>query len=395
MLEAGVKPADIREPDDLTALPFTSKADLETWSPELLCVPDAQIVDLCQTSGTTGAPVVLAQTEHDLQRLGYNEMRSLSVAGVGAPDRVMIACALGRCFMAGIAYFEGARKLGCRTIRAGSGSPTMLAEMIRLHCPTVIVGVPSQILEAAEVLSTGGLPTRQHSVRKIIAIGEPIRSPELELLPLGRRLVERWDAQVLGTYASTEMATAFPECEGGKGGGHIHPDLIVVELIGVDQKPVPPGMPGEVVATPLQVTGMPLLRLRTGDLAVRLTDTCPCGYATDRLGPVIGRQKQMLKIRGTTVYPQAIFSVLQGIAEVSNYFLEVYSEFDQSDKVRLTVGTVPDAAVTEAEIAERIRSRIRVLIEVIITDAESVTQRTLGSGKRKPQLFFDLRDKKL
>ncbi len=71
--------------------------------------------------------------------------------------------------------------------------------------------------------------------------------------------------------------------------------------------------------TPLQLEGMPLVRFRTGDISFLKHEPCPCGRRTPRLGPILGRLKQMLKVRGTTLYPQAVFSVLDGIPEVEEY----------------------------------------------------------------------------
>ena len=157
-----------------------------------------------------------------------------------------------------------------------------------------------------------------------------------------------WAAQVLGTYASTEMATSFTECAQGRGGGHVLPDLIAVEILNEAGEPVPPGQPGEVVATPLQVTGMPLLRLSTGDIAALLTDPCPCGRKTYRLGPVLGRKAQMLKVRGTTLYPPAIFAALQSLEGIRNYCLDVYQDHELSDRVRVAVGLEDGAASDRA-----------------------------------------------
>ena len=116
---------------------------------------------------------------------------------------------------------------------------------------------------------------------------------------------------MLGTYASTEMATSFADCTFGTG-GHLLPDLMVVEIVDDAGPPLPPGEPGEVVATPLQVSGMPLVRFRTGDIATLHAAPCPCGRTSPRLGPVIGRKSQMLKVKGTTVYPPAIFAAAAG-----------------------------------------------------------------------------------
>jgi phenylacetate-CoA ligase len=388
---AGLKPEDIRCVADLGRLPVTTKTDLAEHGDELLCVPEEQVVDVCQTSGTTGAPVALLQTEGDLRRLAYNEQSCFLAAGLTARDRVVVACALDRCFMAGLAYFEGLRRLGARAIRAGAGNPAILGEAILLHKPSAVIGVPSTLLEVGRLLHRRGVDVPGLGVGRLICIGEPVRDADLSLSALGRRLHDVWAAQVLGTYASTEMATSFTECAGGRGGGHILPDLIAVEILDEAGGPVPPGEPGEVVATPLQVTGMPLVRLSTGDIATLLTDPCPCGRHTHRIGPVLGRKAQMLKVRGTTLYPTAVFAALQSLEGVRNYCLEVEQDHELSDRVRVIVGLDDGTRLTEREISERIRGRVRVKLEVALAPADEIRQRTFVEGRRKPVLIFDHR----
>ncbi|RPJ37635.1 MAG: phenylacetate--CoA ligase family protein [Planctomycetaceae bacterium] len=388
---AGVKPQDVQCVADLRRLPLTTKADLAEHGDELLCVPESQVVDVCQTSGTTGAPVALLQTEKDLRRLAYNEQMCFLAAGLTARDRVLIACALDRCFMAGLAYFEGLRRIGATAIRAGAGSVSLVAEAILLHKPTAIIGVPSMLLEAGRLLRERGGNPAGLAIGRMICIGEPVRDEDLSLSALGRRLHDLWATQVLGTYASTEMATSFTECAQGRGGGHVLPDLIAVEILNEAGEPVPPGQAGEVVATPLQVTGMPLLRLSTGDIAALLTDACPCGRKTYRLGPVLGRKAQMLKVRGTTLYPPAIFTALQSLEGIRNYCLDVYEDHELSDRVEVAVGLEDGACLTEREISERIRGRVRVTLDVAIVPADEIQKRTRIEGRRKPVLVFDHR----
>jgi len=389
----GLDARDIRCVPDLRKLPFTTKDDLAEHGSRLRCVAPRDIVDLCQTSGTTGMPVTLEQTELDLQRLAYNEQSCFEAAGLTADDHVIVACAMGRCFMAGLAYFEGLRRLGATAIRIGAGRPAVLAEAVRIHRPTAIIGAPSNLVQTGKLLRSRGIEPSDVGVARLILIGEPVREADLSLSALGRRLSDLWKAQVLGTYASTEMATSFAECDGGSGGGHVLADLIVVEIVDEAGNPVAPGQPGEVVATPLQVTGMPLLRLRTGDIAALLPGPCACGRRTPRLGPVLGRKAQMLKVQGTTLYPASIFAALQEIEEVRNYYIEIEQDYELSDRPRVVVGLENGAAVTREEITGRICGRVRVTLDVAIATPEEVSQRTLLEDRRKPVLVFDHRHK--
>ena len=124
-------PEDFRSLADLAKLPLVGKADLTEHNRDFLAVSEDEIVDICQTSGTTGNPVTLWQTEGDLQRLARNEQLAFSIAAIKKSDRVLIGAALDRVFMAGLAYFLGLREIGATAIRAGSGQPALVAELIR------------------------------------------------------------------------------------------------------------------------------------------------------------------------------------------------------------------------------------------------------------------------
>lgn len=388
--QCGFTAAGIGSLDELRQLPLTDKNDLSRYNCDFLAVAEKDIVDVCQTSGTTGDAVTFWQTEADLQRLARNEQLAFTAAGVTATDRVLVGAALDRVFMAGLAYFLGLRKIGATVIRAGSGQPTLVAELIRRQRPNVLVGVPSLLLMVARQLIDRGEQPIELGVEKIICIGEPVRNEDLILSPLGQALTDLWGAQILGTYASTEMATAFADCSSGCG-GHLLPDLMIVEILNEAGDAVTEGEAGEVVVTPLGIEGTPLLRYRTGDIAQLHVEPCDCGRETPRLGPILGRRAQMLKCRGTTLFPTAVHGVLQQIKGVQGYYLEVYSEYDLSDRLRVVVGCCGD--LDAATVAEQIAAKTRVKPEVALVSPAEIKAKTLQPEMRKPVTFFDYRDK--
>ena len=72
----------IKTLEDLSVIPLTGKSDLQTYNDDFLCVPKERIVDYITTSGTLGDPVTFAMSDHDLERLAYNEAISFTCAGV-------------------------------------------------------------------------------------------------------------------------------------------------------------------------------------------------------------------------------------------------------------------------------------------------------------------------
>ena len=155
------------------------------------------------------------------------------------------------------------------------------------------------------------------------------------------------------------MGTAFTECSAGRGGHH-HPEMIIVEFLDEENKPVLEGEPGEVTITTIGVEGMPLLRFKTGDICHHHIEPCICGRNTMRLGPVIGRKQQMIKLKGTTLYPSAVYDVLNEIDFVENYIVEVSSNELGIDELLIKVGSDADSKNAEKKIKDNFRAKLRV-----------------------------------
>lgn len=388
-----IEPSSIRTIDDLQRLPFTEKKDLQLHNDDFLCVDRSEIIDYITTSGTLGDPVLFGCTDHDLERLAYNEHKSFACAGLKKGDILQLMTTLDKRFMAGLAYWMGIRHMGAGIIRVGNGNPELQWDTIRRLNPTAIMCVPSFILRLIEYAEQNNIDYRHSSIRKIIGIGEGLRDQQFQLNLLGQRIHDKWpNVQLYATYSSTEMSATFSECEHSCG-GHVHPELIIVEIIGEDDKPVADGQPGEIVITTLGVEGMPLLRFRTGDIAAKITEACACGRNSYRLTPLIGRKHNMIKLKGTTIYPPAINDVLDNVDFVGNYVVVVRMSEAGTDEVLVRVSIRPTITPDEAikTLKDHFRSRLRVtpLIEILPFDV--IQQINFPAKSRKPIKFIDER----
>ena len=381
----------IRTIEDLQNIPFTDKKDLQQHNRDFICVPKDKIIDYITTSGTTGDPVTFTCSEKDLQRLAYNEKISFMCAGLQPGNVLQLMTTLDKRFMAGLAYFLGIRELGAGIIRVGNGIPELQWDTINRIHPDSIMCVPSFILKLIQYAEEHNIDFRNSSVKRIIGIGESLRDQNFELNALGQKIKEKWDVELFATYSSTEMSTTFPECEYGCGGHH-HPELIIVEIIGDDDKPVAPGEVGEVVVTTLGVEAMPLLRFRTGDMASIHTEPCKCGRKSFRISPLVGRKNNMIKLKGTTLYPPAIFDVLNNTDYVENYVVYVQSNETATDEVLVKVGLKgnPQNDVVK-ELKDRFRAKIRVAPTVEVAPVEEIKAINYPSMSRKPIKFIDNR----
>lgn len=383
----------IRRIEDLRHLPFTDKKDLQRHNSEFLCVSPEKVIDYITTSGTLGDPVTFAMTDKDLDRLAYNEKISFRCAGVQPGDVVQLMTTLDKRFMAGLAYFLGLRALGAGVVRVGNGIPELQWDTIRRIRPNTIVCVPSFILHIIRYAEENGVDYRSSSVKKVVCIGENLREQDFSLNLLGRRIKEKWDVALFSTYASTEMATSFAECACGCGGHH-HPELIICELVDESGSPVEEGSVGELVVTTLGVEGMPLLRFKTGDLVSMHTSPCRCGRTSMRLSPVLGRTNHLIKLKGTTLYPPALFDVLDNTPYVERYVVEVGCNDSGNDSVLVRVGLRRQAADNAVkDLKDRFRARLRVAPEVEVCPPEVIQKINFPDLSRKPVKLIDKRKK--
>jgi phenylacetate-CoA ligase len=389
-VRAGIDISEIQHLEDLAALPVTTKADLQARHADFLCVSPRHIIDYVCTSGTQGVPVTFGLTDKDLDRLAYNEFLSLGCAGGNADELYQLTTTIDKRFMAGMAYFMGARRLGAGIIRVGGGVVEMQWDTIQRLQPTTLIAVPSFVVKLIDYAEQHGIDYAASSVRKVVCIGENIRRPDFSLNTLGQRIRDKWDLKLYSTYASTEMGTSFTECEAGQGGHH-HPELLIVEVLDQHNQPVADGEAGELAITTLGVEGMPLLRFKTGDICALHRSACSCGRTTTRISPIVGRKQQMLKYKGTTIYPQSIHDALHELPFVKNFLVESYTNDIGTDELLLHIGTDELTDHTRADLNEHLRAKLRVAPTLVFKPVAEIHQMQFAGDVRKPTTFLDRR----
>jgi phenylacetate-CoA ligase len=376
---------------DLQQLPVTTKEDLQHYNDDFLCVPITKIIDFATTSGTLGEPVTFGLTDKDLDRLAYNEAISFDCAGIKEGDLVQLMTTIDRRFMAGLAYFLGLRKMKVGVIRVGAGIPELQWDSILKYKPNYVITVPSFLLKLIEYAEVHGIDFNNSSIKGAICIGESLRNQELESNTLAKKINEKWNIKLFSTYASTEMSTAFTECERGVGGHH-HPELIIVEVLDENNHPVTDGESGELTFTTLGIEAMPLVRFKTGDIVQLHTDPCACGRNTFRVGPVIGRKQQMIKYKGTTLYPPAMNDVLNGFSNIESHIIEISTNELGTDEIVIKLAVKSETEEFLQEIKDHFRAKLRVTPKIEFTTKELLEKLIFQPMSRKPIHFFDKRN---
>ena len=363
---AGTVPESVQSLGDLSRLPFTNKQDLRDNYPfDLFAKPMSEVVRIHASSGTTGKPTVVGYTANDIEMWTGLAARALSLAGVTEQDIVQNSYGYGL-FTGGLGLHYGVEKLGAAVVPTSSGNTARQVMLLQDFGSTVLCATPSYALVLAERAAEAGYDVQSGPLRIGIFGAEPWSEH------MRTEIEARLGITALDIYGLSEIigpAVAM-ECT-HKTGMHIAEDHFIPEIIDSDTlEPLPLGQQGELVFTCITKEALPLIRYRTHDLARLIPGECPCGRTTVRMEKVLGRNDDMLIIRGVNVFPSQVETVLLGMNQVEpHYQLVVGRGADLMDNLEIRIESTeePSQQVAITGILEtRLRSALGIGCNVTI-----------------------------
>lgn len=346
---AGIDSAGFRGLDDLHALPFMSKIDFREQYPDgMCCVPKDRIVEMHMSSGSTGTPVVMLYTQHDVDQWAECMARCYCMAGAKPGDVVQITPGLGL-FNGGFGCFHGARANGMFIIPAGPGNTQRQIHLARDFKTRVLVGVVSygtRIMEMMQEMKVS-LPDLEIGIFGAEAFSDAMKA----------KLRDGMGIDAYDIYGMTEtggIGTLGQDCC-AHNGTHVWEDHYIVEVLdATTHQPVADGLLGELVVTSLTREALPVIRFRTGDLTSVLSrEKCVCGRSHVRLAPISGRVDDMLIIKGVNFFPSQVEQSLMKIPGV----LPQYQIFvnDVNGVKELYIKVEAEKGVTGHQIVKQLR----------------------------------------
>lgn len=374
---AGMHPRDLREAGALANLPMLEKADLRSRYPfPFLTVPAQQVLRFCATSGTTGNPVLFGFTHNDWHDLLTRQMsRIYRTVGIVPGDRVYQGYGYGM-WIGGPAQDVALAALGATNFPVGPGRGELVVQWLHDHAYTVATMSPLWLMTLITLARQRGIePARDWCLRLGLFGGQSVSRQfrdELEAqMPAGFRA-----HNIYGTTEAGGPVLAI-SCEHSHDADEMHlinDDSVLTEIIDpVTHRPVAPGQVGEIVITTLDKEASPVVRWRTRDL-VRLSDRpydCACGrHGFTRIGRIVGRSDDMLKVRGVQFFPSQVEDVITGVADTVREAWQITIDGAQGPLEALTVEIERrrQAACTardlEQEVARHLHSRIGLSIQV-------------------------------
>ncbi len=396
MIDAGIKPEDIKSLEDLKRLPFTNKKDLRDNYPfGLFTVPKKDLVRIHASSGTTGKPTVVGYTRKDMSIWTECVSRIACMGGATEEDVAQICFGYGM-FTGALGLHFGLENIGAAVAPTSSGNTQKQIMYMQDFETTLLVATPSYALHIGEAIRQMGLdPAKDLKVRIGLFGGEGMTEP------MRQEMYKLWgpDMKVTQNYGMSELigpgvsGECLELC-----GMHINEDHFIPEIIDPETGEVlPPGSKGELVISCITKEALPLIRYRTKDISRLMYEPCKCGRTTVRMENLSGRSDDMLIIRGVNVFPTQIEEVLLKVPEIGAHYEILVDRKNHLDtmeiKVELADESLLDSYAKLGELEHKIKSSLRVVLgldAMIKLVAPRSLQRFEGKAKRVTDVRKDL-----
>jgi phenylacetate-CoA ligase len=400
--DAGMQPGDIRSLDDLANIPAFSVHDLRDaiarnppWGDFIGIDPesDAPMPLAMQTSGgTTGLPRPMIYSPQDREVMNIITGRRLHMQGVRPFDLVQVTLSLGLS-NGGFLAREGIWKYtGAVPVMTGSGAQTPTRRQIEIMLAWKtrhLIGFPAYLRHMGHVMRDElNIDPRSVGIRSLIVhLGTDDRAS----------LEELWGADVYDTYGTNECGSLAAECA-EKNGMHVFEDAFVLEMIDTETgASVADGERGTIYQTTLFKHLAPLIRFNSNDVSSFKTGTCSCGCGQLRIDRIFGRSDNMIKLRGTNIFPEAIGALVSEARESNGeYVCIVERGSGGQDEMEVKVEVldpVRDGATLEKNLAERLKTALGVKIKVEAALPGSLDELTGLRANSKVRRLIDNRPK--
>lgn len=363
--EAGVDPDRARR-DDLSRFPTLSKAEIAEHGDEMI---DASIpggLFDCNTGGSTGMPLTFKM----------DRARQASDQAARARTRRWFGIDLGarELYLWGspveLTAQDHARRMrdrlaNHRLLDAFNMTPRSMSRYLddlERFDPVHIFGYPSSIARLFRHAAQCGRPIRAPSLRAVFVTGEVFDRSERAIIE------ESVIVPVADGYGSREAGFIAHQCP--LGAYHVTMESHIVELLDANGRPVSPGECGEVTITHLDALGMPFVRYRTGDMARRGLEPCPCGRGLETLTAIEGRKTDMLRTAdGGFAHGLSVIYVLRDLPAIVQFRIVQRPNLD----LDVTLVLRRDLTASERDrIADQLKRRIGQDIEVRLIVADRI-----------------------
>lgn len=315
MNEAGVGPADIQTPADLSRLPVMTKADVRGHREDLRSNIAAKLSPF-SSGGSTGEPLVFDLSKNRIASRVACRQRVSRWWGtsVGISELALWGSPL-----------ELTRQDWIRNLR-DRAMATQLLSAYELNDATMSRYL--DVLEKRRFRQIFAYPSAMHLLcryaqkkgRDLRKLGTQVVFVTSEVLYAHQRdlIIQTLGCPVANGYGGRDSGFIAHECP--QGGMHLMADAIVTEIVDAEGRPVPPGESGEIVVTDLYSHEFPFLRYATGDIGSLSTRPCSCGRPLPLLACLDGRSNDSIVTSdGRIIHGQSVVSLLMEVDGIERF----------------------------------------------------------------------------
>ncbi|MCA9401303.1 MAG: AMP-binding protein, partial [Candidatus Omnitrophica bacterium] len=264
------------------------------------------------------------------------------------------------------------------------GTAGNISSIVKMQ-PAMILGVPSYVYHVLREAKDQG-HQMPYIRRVVLGASRVTLGFKQKLAELLREMGAR-DVAILGTYGFTESRCAWGECPTSldvSSGYHLYPDKEIFEIIDPKTGEVKgEGEDGEIVYTPLDAHGTPVLRFRTGDYVKGGITYEPCPYCqrrVPRLSSDITRLSdvkdlQLTKVKGALVNLNHLTEILSDLKDIDEWQLELCKKNDDPYEIdQLHVYVSPKGNCDTEQLSRQIRSQMVLASELTPNEIFYVTR---------------------
>jgi phenylacetate-CoA ligase len=360
----GIEPGDITGLDDIGKLPVVSvddfKDSIATSPPfglhQVLHQADPpQAIKVQSSGGTTGRPRPTLFSAREWEVQGIQTARALYLQGARPGDVMQIPVTLstanlGWCYFQACFYY-----LGIAAITTGSGLVTPSRRQIeeaQAWGTNMMVAFPEYLLTLGHTAREMGIPPESLGLKLLATYLGPDTAGHLR-----KELEELWGCAVYDNYGTHEIGVVSFECT-HRNGLHFNEDTMFVEIGDIETGEISPGVgTGNLIATSLHRHHPPLIRYNLMDRIEMLPQQqCACGSNSIRMNHFLGRSDDMVKIRGTNIYPMACLNAIKSqpgttgewLCTVDRVTRGIRTEDQMTVSIELAEGVQPTEALSAA-----------------------------------------------
>ncbi|MBN1577161.1 MAG: hypothetical protein JW913_11450 [Chitinispirillaceae bacterium] len=394
--DAGITPDDIKTLKDIRKLPFTTKEELRLQNEDFVCISNRKTIDIGTTTGTTGSPILLPVSKKDWDGFVRIVKRGFSMIGITPDDVVQLTLAFDQLFSVSMPSDYALKEIGATVARMGPGNNKKQIELMIKIKSTIIHASPDYMFSLAETAREMGYdPQKDFFLKKGIFLGQPLFDRNDRPTTVKKKIEEIWGIECFSDYGSMEMLAGLFECK-MHNGHHSYADWLYLEVINPETGEVlGDDQEGELVATTLMLEAIPVIRYRQGDITRLQNNRCTCGRTSPRIMSIVGRANHLLKIKGTSIYPQQIEELLMQEPGIKNYTIEAFKDANGCDAVKIMAGLQEKNDKVVESVKMHLKTKIRITPEIEVLSPQEIYAIWFRHGDRKPQKFFDLRPESL